>query len=184
MKILKEIPHEKFYNKNEKERGFKNMGSVMMIMGSEEVGRAFERYLRYVMGFERVFKGKLGEPSSLFLSLTKEMMGNINFWIIEAFSPDDFTNPEGFRTAEKLCDGKKRFLLIFYPYTLPEGFPEEGNFWITLPSKKRISQKIKEIEKYIPKKEEFENLKNKWKIFAYEPSHHHHRHSSIIEEKE
>ena len=139
---------------------------VNILVGSEELGQAFKRFLRYIFDIDKVNILLLGQT----IILSQEML-HADFWLIEAFHPFEPNNPEGFRTAYKLA-GKTKNLLLFL--STPEGFPKEGNFWCSLIIK-NLAEKMKEtMHASIPQKEEFEHLAEKWPALMYEPKRHHH----------
>jgi len=142
---------------------------ISFLVESEELEISLERYLKFVCEInEKFYYGRFGDPTSILRN--KEML-DADLWIIEAFNPDDVTNPEGFRTAKKFAE-KKKVLLFFI--SVPQNFPEEGSFWMKLPSKILISEKVnKVLSNPLPKLRDFENLESLWPILKNRPFHHH-----------
>jgi hypothetical protein len=148
-----------------------------ILTGDNELKFSLKRYLRFLFLEEinEVFTAKLGEPESLKI----EMLSS-NFWIAEAFNPDNIENPEGFRTVKKFA-GKAKVLLLFIS-EVPENFPKSGSFWICLPSGESIYEKIKNVIKNPPPSEEdYKYLEDSWDLLRYGPSHH--PREKILEEK-
>jgi len=138
---------------------------VNILVGTEELGQAFKRFLKYVFDIDKVNILLLGQM----VILSQEML-QADFWLIEAFHPFEPNNPEGFRTAYKLA-GKTKILLLFL--SAPEGFPKEGDFWCSFVIK-NLAEKIKEtMHGSIPQKEEFEDLAKKWPVLMHKPKKHH-----------
>ena len=128
---------------------------------------ALERYIKYVIRLCKVVTFEMESnviPGNLL---------NYQFYLISAFN-FSLNNPEGFRTAKKLARAGKRVLLLFT--YVPDDFPEEGDFWLTLPWKTPLSKKIEQVLKSPPPSEEdFERLERLWPLLEYKPSNHHHR---------
>ena len=145
---------------------------ITILTGSDELNISMERYLRFTLKADQVFTARLGLPETL-----EPEMINSDFWIIEAFNPEDTQNPEGFRTAKKLA-GKVLSLLLFIG-DIPAGFPKEGDFWITVPSSTSLSSKIKAIlDSPPPSEEDYRLLEEIWPLLGREPYHHHHHEGS------
>jgi len=144
---------------------------VAVLTGAEEFNAVLEKYLRLLFP-ERIsviYTARLGDPTTLFQN---KDIDNSDMWIIEAFS--DFCNPEGFRTAKKYA-GKSKILLLFTGFT--GKIPEEGKFWLQIPSSKNVFKKIREVmEGEIPEIQDFQKLEEKWQRLSDKSyTHHHHR---------
>lgn len=142
---------------------------VTVLTGSDDLNFSLERYLYFVF-YEQitdVFRARLGCPETM----RPEMLSS-QLWIAEAFNPEDVDNPEGFRTVKKFA-GNTRSLLLFSS-DRPETFPAGGSFWLTIPSKTRLSGKIRQvIENLPPTIEEFQRLERLLPILGGKPFHHH-----------
>ncbi len=127
------------------------------------------RYLVFALGFKKNECNIIlfGESSGLSRDIFKA-----HLWLIDAWNHFRH-DPEGFRTAYKLA-GKIKCLLLFYK--VPDGFPEEGEFWCN-PLSCNLEQKIKEVlEKPPPHKTDFEALIQIWPELGKTSGHHHHHH--------
>jgi len=143
---------------------------VTLLTGSDELNFSLDRYLRYLFQeeIEEIFMAKLGHPETL----EQEMLSS-DLWIIEALNPEEYQNPEGFRTAKKFAE-KSHILLLFLGY-VPENFPKEGKFWLVLPSSISIVGKLKNILAHpLPSIKDFLALEKRWSLLKIEPLHHHH----------
>ncbi len=143
---------------------------VTILSGFDDLNFSLERYLYFVFSEQitYIFRARLGQPETM----RPEMLSS-QLWIAEAFNPEDINNPEGFRTLKKFA-GNTRSLLFFTSDT-PETFPADGSFWLTIPSKTRLSSKIRQvIENLPPTIEEFQGLERLLPILGGKPFHHHH----------
>lgn len=147
------------------------MVNITILTGNEELNFSIERYLYFVLGGEvnEIFKARLGQPHMM----RPEMLLS-HMWIAEAFNLQYLENPEGFRTLKKFA-GKLHTLLLFTS-KVPESFPREGSFWLTLPSCTKLSDKVQQILKNSPPSiEEFQQLEKLWPLLKESPLNHHHR---------
>ena len=143
---------------------------VTILTGSDDLNLSLERYLYFVFSEQitDIFKARLGCPETM----RPEMLSS-QLWIAEAFNPEDINNPEGFRTVKKFA-GNTRSLLLFTSDT-QETFPADGSFWLTIPSKTRLSSKIRQVIKNLPSTiEEFQRLERLLSNLRGKPFHHHH----------
>ena len=153
------------------EKELETQSNLVLLTSGRIYIEALSRYLKYILRIKNVYLAYLGNPSSVF-ELPEEVRNN-GLWVIEAFNAKELNNPEGFRTAKKLARAGKRVLLLFT--YVPDGFPEEGDFWLTLPWKTPLSKKIEQVLKSPPPSEEdFERLERLWPLLKYKPSNHHH----------
>ncbi len=143
---------------------------VTVLTGSDDFNVSLERYLYFVFSEQitDIFKAKLGQPETM----RPEMLSS-QLWIAEAFNPEDINNPEGFRTVKKFAGNTCS--LLFFTSDTPETFPVEGRFWFTIPSKTKLSSKIKQvIENLPPTIGEFQRLERLLPILGGKPFHYHH----------
>lgn len=141
---------------------------IVVLTGSDELNVSIGRYLKFVIGINNILYARLGNPSSLISE-----MFQANLWIAEVFNPEDIENPEGFRTAKKFA-GKTRFLLLFVG-GVPEKFPREGSFWLTLPCYVTLYEKMKRVlSGHCPTIDDYQYLEKLWPLLEEGPSHHHH----------
>jgi len=144
--------------------------NITILTGSDELNFSLDRYLRFVFGgkVKQIFTARLGEPESLQF----EMLSS-HLWIAEAFNPEDIENPEGFRTVKKFA-GKARALLLFVSL-VPQNFPREGHFWLTLPCPTTLYEKIKAVlDSPCPTINDYQHLETLWPLLKGGPSRHHH----------
>ena len=127
---------------------------------------SLQRYFKYLLKIYEI--GTFDMDSGVIPGTLLEY----EFYVISALN-FSLNNPEGFRTAKKLARAGKRVLLLFT--YVPDDFPEEGDFWLTLPWKTPLSKKIEQVLKSPPPSEEdFERLERLWPLLKYKPSNHHH----------
>lgn len=147
--------------------------SINVLIGSDDLGRALDRYLKAAISPVQISILHMGRP----LFLSQDIL-NADLWIAQAFNPNQPENPEGFRTALKLA-GSKRFLILFSAFS-PITFPKEGFFWTTYNSSKPLFLKIQEvINAAVPTYEDYQALIKIWPDLAYDPSYHAHNTNTI-----
>lgn len=141
---------------------------ITILTGTDELNLSLARYIRFTLPeAKEIFIAQLGNPETL-----EQAMFSSDIWIAEAFNPSDYQNPEGFRTAKKLA-GKNRFLLLFTSGVC-ENIPEEGRFWIKLPTNISLASKIRRLLKDLPpSKDDYLSLEEKWPLLKETPFHHH-----------
>ncbi len=144
---------------------------ITILTGNDELNISLKNYIRFVLTnmISQIYIAKLGKPETINVSMLDS-----DIWIIEAFNPEDPTNPEGFRTAKKLASRTKSLLLfVDMPY---EDFFKNCKFCLKLPSEIRLKKKIIEIiNSPKPTINDFETLENACPRLKKQPSHHHRR---------
>jgi hypothetical protein len=142
----------------------KNKG-IFILTGSNEVNRAFLRYLNFVFGIEseNIYYSTFEE------NITSEIIQKTDFWIIEGFKPEEPDNPTGWRTAKK-C-GKNVFVFFLSKPSLKI----KADFIYFFNSKEKLKNKLENSMNKKIEIEDFEKIENLWKELKYEPLHHHHK---------
>lgn len=139
----------------------------------ECINSSLKRYLKEIIGIS-----DFGDTIFDRNEFSDEIL-DYDLYFIKGFKDNYMCNPEGWRTAKKLGalnsnDSKIRKFFIFF-IMVPEYFPEEGSFWLTLFRGKSIKEKFEEISgNPPPKKEDFEKAEEMWPRLKYKPKGHHH----------